>query len=223
MLEDAEAELSTLADSVTGVVTIAAFFTVLTGFAGAALIELGRTNPRLLPQIRQVGEQGAPDDVLAGRIDLALVEDDAQRRRALPRGLQYEALADDPFRVAVPTTWPEFDALDAVADRPWIDGPRDSAVGQAMRRVRRTTGLRLPRRAPVLGVHRRASLVAAGLGGAFIPELAVAALAPSDVRVVSLPGLGARRIGAVYRRSRNEPTPAVRTFIDAFRAAAGAT
>jgi DNA-binding transcriptional LysR family regulator len=42
------------------------------------------------------------------------------------------------------------------------------------------------------------------------------------VRVVALPGLGARRIGVVYRRSRNEPTPLVRTVIDALRAAATA-
>lgn len=223
VLDDAEAELRALAGAVTGTVTVAAFFTALRGFAGTALAQLGTTHPGLHPQVLQVDERGAVVNVLSGRIDLALVEDDAQRRRTVPRGLRYEALADDPFRVAVPMTWPDFDDLAAVADRPWIDGPADSAVGQAMQRVRRTTGLRLPAAHQCAEFTAGLSLVAAGLGGAFVPELALAALAPADVRVLSLPGLGARRIGVVYRRSRNEPTPAVRAVVDAFRAAADGT
>jgi DNA-binding transcriptional LysR family regulator len=120
----------------------------------------------------------------------------------------------------VPTTWPDFDDLTAVAERPWVDGPPDSAVGQAMQRVRRSTGLRLPAAHQCAEFTAGLSLVAAGLGGAFIPQLAVDALSPGDVRVLSLPGLGARRIGVVYRRSRNEPTPVVRAVVDAFRTAA---
>ncbi|MBE7189538.1 LysR family transcriptional regulator [Jatrophihabitans endophyticus] len=220
VLEDAEGELTALAETVSGPVTISAFFTVLRGFAGAALVELGQRYPALTPHVVNLDDAEAVDDVLAGRIDLALVEDDAQRRRTVPRGLYYEALFDDPFRVAVPIDWPEFDDLAKVADRDWIDGPPDSATGQAMARVRRTTGLRLP--APHLCREFTAALamVAVGLAGAILPELAFAASAPADIRVVSLPGLGARRIGVVYRSSRNEPTPAVRVVLDALRSAA---
>ena len=223
VLDDAEAELGSLADDITGEVRIAAFFTVLRGFAGAALVELGRTYPALQPRVTNLDERMAVDDVQAGRVDLALVEDDAQRRRVAPRGLHYEALADDPFRVAVPLDWPEFDDLAAVADRHWIDGPPDSATGQAMARVRTATGLTLP--APHLCREFTAALamVATGLAGALIPELAVAASAPADVRIVAVPGLGARRIGVLYRRSRNEPTPAVRVVLDLLRAAAAAS
>jgi DNA-binding transcriptional LysR family regulator len=89
-----------------------------------------------------------------------------------------------------------------------------------MRRVRRTTGLSLPA-AHLCGEFTAAlALVAAGLAGAFVPELALAASAPADVRVIALPGLGSRSIGVLYRRSRNEPTPAVRAVVDALRAAA---
>lgn len=222
VLDDAEAELGALADSVTGPVTVAAFFTVLRGFAGTALVELARTHPGLHPRVSQLDDTAATADVLAGRIDVALVEDDAQRRRRVARGLYYEALADDAFRVAVPVDWPEFDRLAVVADRPWIDGPTDSALGQAMQRVRHTTGLGLP--APHLCREFTAALalVAAGLAGAFVPALALTAAGPADVRVVALPGLGSRRIGVLYRRSRNEPTPAVRVVVDALRAAAAA-
>ena len=220
VLDDAEAELGSLADTVTGPVTISAFFTVLRGFAGAALVELARTHPGLEPRVLNLDEGAAAADVLAGRMDLALVEDDGQQRRTAPRGLHYEALANDPYRIAVPLDWPEVTDLADLADRPWIDGPADSATGQAMARFRRTTGLALP--APHLCREFTASLamVAAGLAGALVPELALVASAPADVRLVTLPGLGARRIGVLYRRSRNEPTPAVRAVLDALRAAA---
>jgi DNA-binding transcriptional LysR family regulator len=220
VLDEAEAELGTLADSVTGPVGLAAFFTVLRGFAGDALVQLGQTHPGLAPRVVQLDEPHSIGDLQAGLLDVVLVEDDAQSRRTVPRGLHYEPLADDPFRVAVPPGWPEFEELSAVAERPWIDGPPDSALGHAMARVRRTTGLTLPGRHQSHEFTAALALVAAGLAGAFVPELALIASAPADVRVVSIPGIGARRIGVLYRRSRREPTPAVRAVLDALRAAA---
>jgi molybdate transport repressor ModE-like protein len=220
VLDDAEAELAASREAVTGTVTIAAFFTVLRGFGGRALVELAHGYPELRLHIDQVDESSAAASVQSGRVDLAVVEDDAHQRRTVPRGLHYEALADDPFRVAVPMTWPEFDELSAVADRPWVDGPADTAVGQAMARVRRTTGLAFPSEHRCAEFTAGLALVAAGLAGAFIPDLAVESLAPADVRIVALPGLGARRIGVVYRRSRSGPTPAVRAVVEALRAAA---
>lgn len=222
VLDDAEAELGAWADAVTGPVSVAAFFTVLRGFAGRALVELTHTHPGLQPRVVQLDDRAAAADVLAGRLDLALVEDDAQRRRTVPRGLRYETLADDPFRVAVPVSWPEFDSLATVADRPWIDGPSDSALGQAMRRVRRTSGFSLPAAHLCREFTAALAMVSAGLAGAFVPELALSAAGPGDVRVLALPGLGARRIGVLYRRSRNEPTPTVRVVVEALRTAAAA-
>jgi DNA-binding transcriptional LysR family regulator len=222
VLDEAEAELGTLADSVTGPVSLAAFFTVLRGFAGTALVELAQTHPGLQPRVVQLDEPGSVSDLQAGRLDLALVENDAQSRRTVPRGLHYEPLADDPFRVAVPVDWPEFDDLAAVADRPWIDGPPGSALGHAMQRVRRTTVLALPAAHQCHEFTAALAMVAAGLAGAFVPELALTASAPGDVRVVAVPGLGARRIGVLYRRSRREPTPAVRAVLDALRDAVAA-
>lgn len=220
VLDDAEAELNALADAVTGPVIFAAFVTVLRGFAGTAIVDLAHRHPGLDLSVHQLNDSTAAADVLAGRTDLALVEDDAQRRRAVPRGLRYEALFDDPFRVVVPDGWPEFDDLAIVAERPWIDGPTESAVGQAMRRVRQTSALKLPAAHLCQDFTAALVLVSAGFGGAFVPVLALTASASTGVREVTLAGLGSRRIGVLYRRSRNEPTPVVRTVVDALRAAA---
>ncbi|MGH8862053.1 MAG: LysR family transcriptional regulator [Jatrophihabitantaceae bacterium] len=220
VLDDAAAELSALAGAITGPVTFAAFVTALRGFAGAAIVSLLASNPGIDLAVHQLNDLTAADDVLAGRTDLALIEDDAQRHRPVPRGLRYEALYDDPYRVVVPLDWPEFDDLADVAERPWVDGPPHSAVGQAMRRVRQTSALGLPAAHVCQDFSAALVLVAAGLAGAFIPVLALAASPPSGIRELTLAGLGSRRIGVLYRRSRNEPTPAVRAVLDALRTAA---
>lgn len=220
VLDDAEAELTALADAVTGPVTLAAFVTVLRGFAGTAIVDLAREHPGLRLSVHQLDDSTAAADVLSGRTDVALVEDDAERRRSVPRGLRYEALYDDPFRVVVPPDWPDFDDLAQVADRAWVDGSPDSAVGQAMRRVRRTSALTLPAAHLCQDFTAALVLVSAGFAASFVPELALSAFGVTDVRTVSLAGLGSRSIGVLYRRSRNEPTPAARTVVDALRAAA---
>lgn len=220
VLDDAASELTAWADEITGPITLAAFVTVLRGFAGDALISLARAHPGLTLSVHQLDESTAAADVLAGRTDVALVEDDAQRRRSVPRGLRYEALYDDPFRVVVPADWPEFDDLAVVAERPWVDGPPGSAVGQAMRRVRQTSALKLPAAHLCHDFTAALVLVSDGFAGAFVPVLALNAPPLPDIRVVTLPGLGSRRIGVLYRRSRNEPTPAVRTVLEALRSAA---
>jgi DNA-binding transcriptional LysR family regulator len=174
--------------------------------------------------VRDVDERAIDAEVLAGRVDVAVVEDDAQRRRGVPRGLRYEALADDPFRLVVPIGWPEGGDLADVAERPWIDGPPGTALGYAMARLRRVTGLAFPPVHFCREFTAALALVGAGVAGAFVPELALAAaVLPADVRVSAPPGIGARRIGLLYRRSRHEPTPAVRAVLDAVRSAATAS
>lgn len=220
VLGDAEAELGALADTVSGSVTLAAFVTVLRAFAGDAIIAIAEQHPGISLSVHQLDESSAAADVLAGRTDVALVEDDAQRRRTVARGLHYEALYDDPFRVVVPVDWPEFDDLAGIADRPWVDGAPGSAVGQAMRRVRHASALQLPAAHRCHDFTAALLLVSAGFAAALIPELALRWAGGDRVREVVLPGLGARRIGVLYRRSRNEPTPVVRAVLDELRQAA---
>jgi DNA-binding transcriptional LysR family regulator len=219
ILDAAEAELNALSD-VSGPVTFAAFLTALHGFAGTAVSNLARQYPGLALSVHQLDETAAAADLLAGRTDLALVEDDAQRRRPVPKGLRYQALYDDPFRVVVPDGWPDVDDLALLAERPWIDGPPDSAVGQAMRRVRHTSGLKLPAAHLCRDFTAALLLVSAGLGATLVPLLAMQTSAPTGVRELTLPGLGARRIGVMYRNSRKQPTPAVLTVLEALREAA---
>ena len=111
--------------------------------------------------------------------------------------------------------WPEVSDLADIADRPWVDGPPGSALGQALTRLRHTTGMAFPAAHSCAEFTAALAVVAAGLAGAFIPELALAVITPQPgVRILTPPGIGARRLGVLYRTTRHEPTPAVRAVLD---------
>ena len=218
VLDEAEADLLRHSQTVTGPVALAAFFSALGGFAGVALSSLANSHPSLHIRIVEYEDTSASVDLQSGLIDLALVDDDVLERRIVSRGLRYEALVDDPFRVVVPEDWPEFHDLSSVANRPWIDGPRDSALGHVLTRMRRSTGLDFPAAHVMREFTAALALVGSGLAGAFIPDMTLAAArVPIGVRVLTIPGTGARRIGVVYRQSRHEPTQAVQAVLGALR------
>jgi DNA-binding transcriptional LysR family regulator len=215
VLDDAEADMASFAGAAAGTVTVAAFFTILSGYLGPALARLARTHPGIRVRVIEADEPQALPDLHAGTTDLVFVEDDAHHRRRPPAGLYYEALLDDAFRLAVPVDWPEVSDLADIADRPWVDGPPDSALGQALARLRQTTGMAFPAAHSCSEFTAALSVVGAGLAGAFVPELALAVISPQPgVRIVTPPGVGARRLGVLYRKSRHEPTPTVRAVLD---------
>jgi DNA-binding transcriptional LysR family regulator len=218
VLDEAEADIAAFAGALAGPVTVAAFFTILSGYVGPALTRLARTHPGIRVRVTELDEPQALPELHAGTIDLVFVEDDAQIRRRPPAGLHYEALLDDAFRLAVPVNWPEVSDLADVADLAWVDGPPGSALGQALARLRQTTGMAFPAAHSCTEFTAALAVVGAGLAGAFVPELALAVITPQPgVRILAPPGIGARRLGVLYRRSRHEPTPTVRAVLDVLR------
>jgi len=218
VLDEAEADIAAFAGALAGPVTVAAFFTILSGYVGPALTRLARTHPGIRVRVTELDEPQALPELHAGTIDLVFVEDDEQIRRRPPAGLHYEALLDDAFRLAVPVNWPEVSDLADVADLAWVDGPPGSALGQALARLRQTTGMAFPAAHSCTEFTAALAVVGAGLAGAFVPELALAVITPQPgVRILAPPGIGARRLGVLYRRSRHEPTPTVRAVLDVLR------
>lgn len=218
VLDEAEADIAAFAGALAGPVTVAAFFTILSGYVGPALTRLARTHPGIRVRVIELDEPQALPELHAGTIDLVFVEDDEQIRRRPPAGLHYEALLDDAFRLAVPVNWPEVSDLADVADLAWVDGPPGSALGQALARLRQTTGMAFPAAHSCTEFTAALAVVGAGLAGAFVPELALAVITPQPgVRILAPPGIGARRLGVLYRRSRHEPTPTVQAVLDVLR------
>lgn len=220
VLDDAEADMAGFAGAAAGPVTIAAFFTILSGYVGPALTRLVQAHPGIRVRVLEMDEPEALPDLHAGTADLVFVEDDAQHRRRPPAGLRYEALLDDPFRMAVPVDWPDVADLADVAARPWVDGPPGSALGQALARLRRATGMEFPAAHYCNGFTAALAVAGAGLAGALIPDLALAVALPEPgVRIITPAGIGSRRLGVLYRQSRHEPTPVVRAVLEVLHSA----
>lgn len=220
VIADAEAEIQALAGQVDGAVVLAAFPTVIARLAVPALTDLRHTNRGITPVVRECNEQVAIAGLHAGDVDVVLVEDDTAHPRTPEPGSAIRWLLDDPYRVAIPTSWGVPTSLADLAERPWVDGPSGSAIGRALGRLRTSTTLGLPAAHTCLEFPAAFALVAGGMAAALVPDLALTVPLPTRVRIVNLPDLGARRISCLYRTSRHQPTPVIAALLDALASVA---
>ncbi|MGL5818812.1 MAG: LysR family transcriptional regulator [Phycicoccus sp.] len=231
LLDEAQSEAHALSGKVDGPIALAVFPTVIRPLVAPALAALAMRHPGVRPAVHEVAEEPALVRLHAGTVDVVLVEDDAggpvpERRGRARDGTAHHPLIDDPYRLVMPATWPTPRSLSDVAERPWVDGPAGSAVNRVLARMRVSTGL------PLVGAHTclefpaTLALVSAGLAAALVPELALPSGPPDGVTVIDLsrlggpPALGARRISAVYRVLRREPSPVVVALLEQLTAAA---
>lgn len=219
VLAEAEADVLSLTGDVGGPVALAAFPTAIRGLVVPALAALTGSHPAVRPRVLELAEQPATAALHAGELDLVLVEDDAQHPHPVATGCTAQWLLDDPYRLALPADWPVPSTVNDLIDRPWIEGPPGSAVARVLDRLRAATGLVLLGAHSCLEFPAVLTLVDAGLGAALVPELALTDAPPEHVRVLDLPGLGARSISAVQLRARH-PRPVVRALTDALVATA---
>lgn len=220
VIADAEADIQMLTGQVDGPIVIAAFPTVITRLVVPALIDLTHTNRGITPMVREFNEQAAIAALHAGDVDIVLVEDDEAHPRTPDSNCEVRWLLDDPYRVAIPTGWTTPTSLADLCERPWVDGPPGSAIGRALGRLRFVTALSLPAAHNCLEFPAALALVAGGMAAALVPDLALNYPLSAQVRIVNLPDLGARRISALYRTRRHQPTPVIAALLDALAVAA---
>jgi DNA-binding transcriptional LysR family regulator len=220
LIAEAETDIQALAGQVDGPIVLAAFPTVIARLVVPALVELADTNRGITPMVREIDEQAAVAALHAGDVDLVLVEDDIAHPRTPDPGCAMRWLMDDPYRVAIPTSWTTPISLEDLCERPWVDGPSGSAISQALDRLRNAAGLSLPAAHICLEYPAALALVAGGMAAALVPDLALTYPLPAHVRIVNLADLGARRISSLYRTRRDQPAPVVTALLDALTTAA---
>lgn len=151
-----------------------------------------------------------------GDLDLSLIFQVGQAGLAWPAQVERQWLGDDPFRVVVPSSWKlggasVFSATQ-LADMPWImhhPGTSDATVISRM-----FSAFNIHPRVVAHSDDFNASLhmVAAGLGAALVPELAMRR-APEGIQVIDAPEIRlARSIFALHPEGRNNPKVGV--FMD---------
>lgn len=134
----------------------------------------------------------------AGTLDLAIVTAGV----SLPEGMVQTTIRDDPYRIVVPSGWQRASSLRDLADVAFIGSPAGTAARDPLDRVAAAAGRAVRVEHESADFSVALAMVAAGLGAAVVPELAMGGEPPTGVAVLSVGDLGHRSIVAVHARDR---------------------
>jgi molybdate transport repressor ModE-like protein len=222
VLSAARADLDRLAGSLGGPVGLAAVASAALTFVSSAALGLARTHPGIDLAVSVAEPARALTLLLAGDVDLAVVDEYDYVPLALPDFVVSRELRAEPLVLTVPIGWSGHPrpALGELAEADWVMPPEDAACGQAVRSACRAAGFEPRVRWVSDDMLVLARAVAAGHGIAVLPRLSVALDAAAvEVRQLREPRL-ARRLTAVAR-SATLGRPAVAAVLDAVAGAAG--
>ena len=200
-VENAESELDRQRNHVIGDLEIA-------GFATAARAILPQTVSRLRKQHHQLKlrvSERQPDEatrlVVAGHLDIALVNDWMNAPLVLPDGVQRVLIMNDPVDLAVPADHPLAGRasveLTELSAEPWITWPYGAICHEWLTQTLRQHGL-TPEVTHTAEEHQtQLAMVAAGLGIAVMPRLGRGSI--EGVSIITLEPAFSRQIYAIFR------------------------
>jgi DNA-binding transcriptional LysR family regulator len=215
-VENAESELDRQRNHVIGDLEIA-------GFATAARAILPQTVARLRKQHRQLKlrvSERQPDEairlVVAGHLDIALVNDWMNAPLVLPDGVQRVLIMNDPVDLAVPSDHPLAERssveLTELSAEPWITWPYGAICHEWLTQTLRQHGL-TPEVTHTAEEHQtQLAMVAAGLGIAVMPRLGRGSA--EGVSIITLKPTFSRQIYAIFRTLASE-RPAIAVTVSA--------
>jgi DNA-binding transcriptional LysR family regulator len=222
----AEDELRAVAGLESGTLRIGAFLSAANSFVPPALARFEVAHPDVDVRLEHLEEPEELSRLRAGELDLAVVfhvRDRAANRRRRVEGSDEAFLADDPYRVVLPPGHPlgrrrDLRLADLTGER-FIVPPGGGFVPyrRLLERLCAEAGFKPNIAHEVNDVTIARSFVAAGLGVAVLPELA---LPPSqrDVTVLAVREIEPfRSVYATWLRARDVPSVAymVRCLTDA--------
>ena len=224
-LDLARRDLDRLDDEVVGPLRIGAIPTSAHALAPAALARLKVAHPDLVVQLEDGDAEDTLPALVAGDLELAVVENWDGLPAPTPPRTSRAGLCDDVLDLALPREHPLAsrgvvrlaDLADAGLD--WVADSRGSRAHDWLITTLRRHGVEPTVTCRVWGFASHLELVA-GLGlAAMVPRLARRPV-PSGVRMVATEPVLTRTLDAVWRTDRE--TPAVRAAVRAFRVTADA-
>jgi DNA-binding transcriptional LysR family regulator len=213
----AEDELRALAGLETGTLRMGAFLSAANSFVPAALARFEAAHPDVEVRLQQLEETDALRRLRAGELDLAIVyrvrEEAAADRNRQADGFSDLHLADDPYRVVLPPAHPLGRRrslwLADLASARFIAPPPEGfllAYRSMLDRLCAHAGFEPDVAHVVNDVTVARALVAAGLGVAVLPELALPR-PRDDVAVRAVRDIQAyRSLHATWLRGRQIPS-----------------
>lgn len=218
----AEADLVALRAEVSGTVRIAAFPSAAAALVPGAWTALAaRHGTRLRLRLTEMDPSDGLTALRRGEVELTLAHAYDFLPAALPPGCERYELATDPVVAALPARTAEHEGgqsaepvdLAALADHAWISAPHRTTCFDMSQRACGSAGF-VPRIVAECGDFPAVlAMVAAGIGVALVPRMAVRHIPPGVVlRPLATPVT--RSVFAATRRSGTQH-PAVRVVLDA--------
>lgn len=215
-VEEAEAALAAHHETVSGRLSIASFPTACRGLLPHALRRLAADHPDLEPTLLETGREASLDGILRGVLDVAIVDEWLEIPATFPPGTASVELGLDVGDVILPAGHPLASVagpvtLDEVREERWIGATPGTVCHEWLLRM-------LPGLRPSILVDEfetQLTFVAEGLGVAFVPRLARAAL-PAGVVARPVTPEAARRVSVVWRAAAGS-RPAIGATVAALR------
>ncbi|GIJ51895.1 LysR family transcriptional regulator [Virgisporangium aliadipatigenens] len=211
-VEAAEAALAAHHGSVSGRVTVASFPTACRGLMPFTLKKLATDHPELRPGLLEADRDLMVEALRRGTVDVAVLDEWPEIPVALPDEIAHRELGHDTADLVVPAGHRLASGpfrLAELADERWIGAIPGSVCHEWLLRA-------VPGVSPdylVAEFETQLTLVAAGLGVAFVPRLARTDL-PDGVVVREVTPPARRRVLLAWRRA-SQPRPAVSATLSA--------
>jgi DNA-binding transcriptional LysR family regulator len=221
VLASARADLDRIGDSVAGPVSLAAVASAAATFVSGAVTDLRDSHPGVAVAVSAAEPLHALRLLVAGDVDLAVVDEYDYVPLALPDFVVVRELCTEPLVAVGPVGLfgRRRPVLADFAANDWVMPPVDAACGLAVRSACRAEGFEPRVRWETDDMLLLMRAVEAGHGVAVLPRLSVAdTVAAVQVRPLRQPRLQ-RRLVAVARASALR-RPVVATVLDAIIAAA---
>jgi DNA-binding transcriptional LysR family regulator len=218
-LEAAEAEIHAIAGVRGGILRLASFPTAYATIMPAALVEFRRRHPSIELTLTEADPLDSLERLKSGGLDLALLYEYDHVPFPNEDAVEQVDLLEDPIRVLLPGFHPATRRravrLESLAGEAWITSTARSSCHLFVTRACRAAGFE-----PSIGFESDdhavwQGLVAAGVGVALAPDLALSPLHPGvEARPLALTPLK-RRVFAAHRVGGR--SPAITAMLDVIR------
>lgn len=213
-LDAAHLELLRHEGQVVGTVVVGAFQSAIRAMLLPLLSQFPTVLPGVKMVIREVWEDQGRKDLRRGALDLLILERDSLAPPPTPSGAVDVPLMDEPWYVVSPRAAGEPTSLADLAGHVWLGAGTGTAAGRAMQRLQASLEMNVAHTHGFFDYDVALAMVAAGLGSALLPGLALPAQLPHSVLATHLPGLGVRRLAARYRSTAGGLGPAQTALLE---------
>ena len=186
-------------DGLSGVVTLGALRTTLTGLTPQAMACLTAKFPKIGLHIKPGLTGSLLTDIERGTLDAAIIT----KPHSMPANIRFRELAQEPMQLITALEEPESDPISLLQNRPFIRFNRNAVLGTLIDNWLLSKRLHVSEVMELDSPEAIASMVHANLGVSIVPDLAVKPLDRMPVKRLSLgPDAPVRLLGLAYHKDQ---------------------